>query len=352
MRKEFIPFISSVQGWPNYPSIIELENLLSNLEAIHKQAANNNNSTSQVEDVLYTKNQGKKNYSSKQPSGDQFRTEGQSKGKSKGCYRCGKQGHNKQDCWVKVVCNRCGKSGHIKANCRVKLDEAGANVANESKESEQSNWEQCLSIEVIDQPTSMTSVVHQTNAPIDVNAAIDYNKEWIVDSGCSHHTMGNATLLSDVCPYCRKRLIVTADNLLHPVLKEGHFEKGNSNDRGIFLKEVYHVPGLKKNLTSVSQITTSERYVLFGPNDAQILFNVKHIAANVLFTGKRKESLYVLSASDAYVGKTTHNASATLWHARLGHVGYQLLQMISTKKLLDGVLVFKEIHHDVICLSC
>lgn len=42
-------------------------------------------------------------------------------------------------CRVKVVCNRCGKSGHIKANCHVKLDKAGANVAHESKESEQSN---------------------------------------------------------------------------------------------------------------------------------------------------------------------------------------------------------------------
>jgi len=52
---------------------------------------------------------------------------------------------------------------------------------------------------------------------------------------------------------------------------------------------------------------------------------LKHSAANALFTGKRKESLYVLSASDAYVEKTGQNASATLWHARLGHVGYQLL---------------------------
>lgn len=130
------------------------------------------------------------------------------------------------------------------------------------------------------------------------------------------------------------------------MLKEGHFKEGNSNDGGIFLKEVYHVPGLKKNLASVSQITDSERYVLFGPNDVQILSNVKHIAANVLFTGKRKESLYVLSASDA------HNESATLWHARLGHVSYQLLQMISTKKLLDDVPVFKEIHYDIVCLGC
>lgn len=69
---------------------------------------------------------------------------------------------------------------------------------------------------------------------------------------------------------------------------------------------------MKKNLTSMSQITNSGKYVLFGPNDVQILSNVKHITANVLFTGKRKESLYVLSTSDAYVGKTIHNESATL----------------------------------------
>lgn len=109
-------------------------------------------------------------------------------------------------------------------NCRVKLDEAGANVAHESNESKQSNWEQCLPIEVIDQPASMTSVVHQTNAPIDVNAAIDYNKEWIVDFGYSHHATGNTALLFYVRPHCGKRVIVTADNSLHHVLKEGHFK--------------------------------------------------------------------------------------------------------------------------------
>lgn len=57
--------IRGLQEWPNQSTIIELENLLSNQVPIHKQVANNNNSTSQVEDVLYTKDQGKKNYSSK-----------------------------------------------------------------------------------------------------------------------------------------------------------------------------------------------------------------------------------------------------------------------------------------------
>ena len=88
-------------------------------------------------------------------------------------------------------------------------------------------------------------------------------------------------------------------------MKEGHFnvKADTSNVEGVSLKDVYHVLGLKKNLATVSQLTNSGRYVLFGPNDVQILSNVKYIAADILFTGKRKESLYVLSASDAYVEK-------------------------------------------------
>ena len=79
---------------------------------------------------------------------------------------------------------------------------------------------------------------------------------------------------------------------------------------------------------------------------------MKHVAADIMFCGKRRESLYVLSASDEYIKKVGHNASSTLWHARLSHVSFQLLQKISTKQLLDGVPIFKDIQHDEICPGC
>ncbi|KAL0408223.1 UNVERIFIED_CONTAM: Retrovirus-related Pol polyprotein from transposon RE2 [Sesamum radiatum] len=199
------------------------------------------------------------------------------------------------------------------------MQETEANVAYDRNDSQQPTWEACLSIKVLDQPTSVTSAVHQDDVPADIRASINYSEEWIVDSGCSHHTTGNDDLLSNIRPYHEKKVIVTADNSLHPMMKEGDL-----NDRGIFLKDVYHVPGLKKNLASVSQITDSGR----------------------------KESLYVLSASDEYVKRTGKNESSILWHARLDHVGFQLLQKISTDNLLDGVPNFKNIQRGEICSGC
>ncbi|KAK9140650.1 hypothetical protein Scep_010331 [Stephania cephalantha] len=74
--------------------------------------------------------------------------------------------------------------------------------------------------------------------------------------------------------------------------------------------------------------------------------------ADVLFVGRRKESLYVLSASDPYVKKASQNASSTIWHTRLGHVGYQLLQKILARQLLEGIPILKDIHHDEVCPGC
>ncbi|KAA8515544.1 hypothetical protein F0562_018845 [Nyssa sinensis] len=130
----------------------------------------------------------------------------------------------------------------------------GANVAHETSEFEQLKWEQCLFIEAVDQPVILNSVIQQTNVETYANASIDYNKDWIIDSGCSHHATGNASLLSEVRPHYGKRAIVTADNSLHLVVKEGNFnvKKYIANAGGVSLKDVYHVPSLKKNLASVS----------------------------------------------------------------------------------------------------
>nr|DAD31904.1 TPA_asm: hypothetical protein HUJ06_010755 [Nelumbo nucifera] len=324
LRKEFMPFISSIQGWMNQPSIVELENLLSNQEALVKQMSGK---FPNVEDALFVKDKSKTRNAHKHSSSDgkQQKAEGEQSSTSKlTCYRCGKVGHIKANFRVKIVCKKCDKPGHIKPNCRVKLAESDASIAHEAKEEDESNWDKCLSIEVIDQPDNIASAMYQNDPS--AGSCIDYEKEWIVDSGYTHHATGDTTLLSDV--------------------------PKNSNGEDLTLEYVYQVPGLKKNLASVSQITDSEEFVLFGPDKVWILKNLRCIDADVLFIGRKKNSLYMLSASGAYVDRTSQNTSVSLWHARLGHVGYQLLQQISTNRLLKGVPLFNLERSGGVCASC
>ncbi|KAK2996300.1 hypothetical protein RJ639_026501 [Escallonia herrerae] len=86
----------------------------------------------------------------------------------------------------------------------------------------------------------------------------------------------------------------------------------------------------------VPQITDSGKYVLFGPKDVKVLENVKEISIDVIFSCEKKGSLFVMSAGEVYVKKTSQTDNAAIWHARLGHVGYQLLQQISSKKFVDA----------------
>ena len=46
-----------------------------------------------------------------------------------------------------------------------------------------------------------------------------------------------------------------------------------------------------------------------------MLCNLRFIDVDVLFNGRKKISLYVSFATEAYVGKASQNTKALLWHA-------------------------------------
>ena len=84
----------------------------------------------------------------------------------------------------------------------------------------------------------------------------------------------------------------------------------------------------------------------------KVLDNVKNVAADVVLTGEKQGSLFVMSTGEAYVKKTSQIDSAAIWHACLGHLGYQMLQQLSSKRLEDGMPTLKNVHEDVICQGC
>ncbi|XP_071705149.1 uncharacterized protein [Rutidosis leptorrhynchoides] len=240
--------ISRQEGWSTQPSVEELENLLSNQEALAKQMVKGFENDA----VLFSKGKNfKKGSSSKEKEEEQTSYKSNYEKKPPTCYKC-------------------GKVGHIKKYCRSKVTKA--NVACSSNDDDEVKWEQCFTVDTVVK-----------------------KNQWIIDSGCSNHVTGNGTLLHDVRDHNQNRVVITAENSTHPVKKEGNAII-DVNNNTFALEDVYLIPELTKNLVSVPQITESGKYVLFGPTDVKVLENVKEIVGDVLFTGEKKGSLFVLFA--------------------------------------------------------
>jgi len=77
----------------------------------------------------------------------------------------------------------------------------------------------------------------------------------------------------------------------------------------------------------VSQLTPSGNY---EPNDVKEYRNVE-TTSPPLMEGQKLESVYVMSAEDAYVDKIRKSAMADFWHVRLGNVSHHKLKVMMQK---------------------
>ncbi|KAH7858921.1 hypothetical protein Vadar_029426 [Vaccinium darrowii] len=284
-----MPFLTSIQGWATQPTIIVLENLLSNQEALAKQMASA--SISGKDEALFIGN----NWKNNQQQGKNWRNN-QQQGNSKKNNQNQHQGHNWKNNqqqgsnWRKKIqqqgggsqgeikkvynCYRCGKSGHIKKYCRTVMvkGNVGAFKNGSGEPFGNREWNTCLSTEILDKrKMSREPVLTTTNA---------------------------------ICKSIRgKDAIVTANNSIHLVKNEGTVKMNASNAGCVTLNSVYHVPDMTKNLVSVSQISNSGKYVLFGTDDVKVLSNIRNMEADI-FVGRKEASYsgfyYMLVLVDDY----------------------------------------------------
>ncbi|KAE8666177.1 putative disease resistance protein [Hibiscus syriacus] len=183
----------------------------------------------------------------------------------------------------------CGKMGHMEKDCWTKKKPVESNIATfSSKENNEDVWdaEALFATEEEELALTVTTPEH-----------IDYKNDWIVDSGCSNH-----------------------------------------------------MTGMKKNVLSVAQLTSSGYYVLFGPQDVKVYREVK-ISETPTMEGRRLESIYVMSAESVYVDRTRKNETSDLWHMRSGHVSYSKLSVMVKKLMLKGIPQL-DVRTDTVCAGC
>lgn len=154
-----------------------------------------------------------------------------------------------------VKCYRCGKLGHIRKNCHVKLK--GENVAKKEGEPKgDEEWRNCFMARA---------------TTVDALTLINFENDWIVDMGCGHHLTGNESKFSSFRDYKGNDIIVTVDNFIHPIEKEGVVTIKSDEYDHITLNSMFQVPDMKKNHFSVTNVIDSGHYVLSEPKEVEFL---------------------------------------------------------------------------------
>ncbi|VFQ84243.1 unnamed protein product [Cuscuta campestris] len=114
--------------------------------------------------------------------------------------------------------------------------------------------------------------------------ATKYPGVWYLDSGCSRHMTGDASLLRNLIPYDGPRVTFGGSNDFG--LTKG---LGNLVYKGLTIQDVSYVEGLNYNLLSISQFCDKGYSLEFCKDMASL----KNISTNeVILTGKRIRNIY------------------------------------------------------------
>ncbi|KAK3008221.1 hypothetical protein RJ639_015039 [Escallonia herrerae] len=337
LRPEYRGFIATVQGWQTQPSLVEFENLLAGQEALTKQMGGA--LPKGQEEALYANN-GRWNSKQHGAGGSKKNDDDTGGRQSEGSTR-GRGGSKSQSRGKKFEgwCFNCKKKGNMANECRSKKKGVESN-ANTFKVEEKWDVEAFFAVE--EEDLAFTAITSNR---------INYEKDWIVDSGCSNHMTCDVEKLQNLLDYKGSRVVVTANNSKLPIAHvSSAIVSPQSIDDEVPLQNVYHVPGMKKNLLSAAQLTSSGHFFLFGPQDVKVYRDLEIIEEPVM-KGQRLESVYVLSAETAYVDKAKRNETADLWHMRPSHVSYSKLDVMMKKSMIKGLPQI-EVRIDTVCAGC
>jgi hypothetical protein len=265
--------------------------------------------------------------------------------------------YNSKTCTYCVTKGRPGK-GHLIDQCRSKRrDESYSRPSHHS--ANQANQIEFLFLAeataaarpyrsyalTVTQPKEAIKIIKQ--------GSLTANRPLYLESGASMHMSSHSDWLTDLVQISPIQ-IQLADS--HPVFAT---HKGNLsttlNGMPLRIRNVYFVPGLDKNLISISSITKNNNRVEFTAAECTI-YN-QH--GTKIISAKSQNNLYVLNCHQPDNDGAKHALKAnailsppieptpavdihkpinsTLWHYRLGHSNYQYMRELLSKNMVLGV---------------
>ena len=247
--------------------------------------------------------------------------------------KMGTSGRDKE-CW------HCGKRGHLKADCR------------QRKRDEQRGHSNSRGGRDGPGPGNRRSD-HQSVAAMGASA-INWDRDWVLDSGASNHITGNLDLLIDAREPDRNISVTFANGTVSEAKYVGDAVLEVSDTSVILLKNVLYVPSAAANLYSIATATERGANFEFGESGCTI-----GLHGRLITMAKRRANglCYMPSCQSEATALAAYprTETAELWHRRFGHLGYSNLETLVREDMVDGIKVLASDFRtagDTICEPC
>ncbi|GJW76428.1 retrovirus-related pol polyprotein from transposon TNT 1-94 [Tanacetum coccineum] len=170
---------------------------------------------------------------------------------------------------------------------------------------------------------------------------------WYLDSGCSKHMTGNRSKLKNFVEKFIETVRFGNDHF-RAIMGYGDYVYGDS-----VISRVYYVEGLGHNLFSVGQFCDFDLEIAFRKHSCFV-----HDMNGVdLLKGSCSTNLYTISIDDMMKSSLVcllskaSKIKSWLWHRRLNHLNFGIINDLARKDLVKGLprLKFKKDH---LCSAC
>jgi len=180
--------------------------------------------------------------------------------------------------------------------------------------------------------SNVTSDVLQDALILSLENIID---AWVVDLGASFHATPDRKHFHD---YVQRDFgqVQLGDDKPCKIVRMGTVFIKQQNGNKWLLKEVRHVPDLKKNLISIGQLGGEGCITTFIDKTWKVTEG-----SLVIAKGEKVGTLYLCNGiSNSVNALTSTREDRTLWHHRLRHMSENGMQIIHSRNLLPGLKHF------------
>jgi transposase InsO family protein len=251
-----------------------------------------------------------------------------------------KKGQRKERDYSSVQCYHCDKMGHIAKFCPARREEY-------------KRKHKRLHAHVVEDEEPLTKMIREQIKDYVLISALSRSvtpgeDTWFIDSGASKHMTGQRNILSCISEKKFSQKVTLGDDYQYPIKGVGESNHKLNSGNSLKMKDVLYVPGLKKNLLSISALEKKGFRVAFI--DGEVLMWAKGETLNeAIIIGSEENGLYKLKGhSEAAMTHAIEN-SCELWHRRLAHINYKALPYIC--KAVTGLPELKGDHKGV-CNGC